>query len=222
MASSSSQPASPMSPAPQSARQIAEARAALEASMNNVGSALDANLRARAQDLHTHSAVLEKQQKDLIKSTEGLRKETDKLKKLAVDGGKKVKELGDVQNWAEMLERDFLVLEETLRLVEEGSEGDSEWSTETDSDFDEEHGPQGETVPHASTDAHDAHEAGNPRDGEGDTTMAGTDQSDDKGKQPEVMQSGVEPQEIAAGSSTTTNVSSSDPSLGSASASVGS
>ncbi|PSS06654.1 hypothetical protein M430DRAFT_71528, partial [Amorphotheca resinae ATCC 22711] len=101
---------------PETLRQIAEARAALEASMNNIGSSLDHNLRSRAQNLHSNSAQLSKQEKDVVKATEGLRKETDKLKKVADEGQRKVKELGNVQNWAEMLERDFLVVEETLRL----------------------------------------------------------------------------------------------------------
>ena len=30
----------------------------------------------------------------------------------------KLKEIGDIQNWAEILERDLLVLEETVRLGE--------------------------------------------------------------------------------------------------------
>lgn len=37
-------------------------------------------------------------------------------------GEKGLKEVGDVQNWAECIERDLLVLEETLREVEEGDE----------------------------------------------------------------------------------------------------
>lgn len=74
----------------------------------------------------------------MVKATDGLRKETDKLKKVADEGTRKVKELGNVQNWAEMLERDFLLLEETLRLVKngnrprEGGSGDyegSDWET---------------------------------------------------------------------------------------------
>lgn len=48
------------------------------------------------------------------------RKENDKLAKVLADGSRQVKELGDVQNWAERLERDFLVLEETMRLVQRG------------------------------------------------------------------------------------------------------
>jgi hypothetical protein len=106
--------------------------------MHNIGASLDHTLKSRAQTLHANSAQLTKQEKDVIKATEGLRKETDKLKKVAEEGQKKVKELGNVQNWAEMLERDFLLLEETLRLVRngnrprEGGSGDyegSDWET---------------------------------------------------------------------------------------------
>jgi hypothetical protein len=101
--------------------------------MNNIGSSLDTQLRSRAQNLHANSTQLEKQQKDLVKATEGLRKENEKLKKVADDGAKRVKELGNVQNWAEMLERDFLVLEETLRLANKGSDSEgSEGSWESD------------------------------------------------------------------------------------------
>ena len=91
--------------------------------MNSIGSSLDGTLKTRAQTLHSNSAQLEKQQKDLLKETESMRKETDKLKKVADDGARRVKELGNVQNWAEMLERDFLVLEETMRLVRQGDRG---------------------------------------------------------------------------------------------------
>jgi hypothetical protein len=39
---------------------------------------------------------------------------------------KGMRDFGDVQNWAEMLERDFMVLEETMRLVEGGLEVERE------------------------------------------------------------------------------------------------
>ncbi|KAI1460927.1 hypothetical protein F4805DRAFT_350117 [Annulohypoxylon moriforme] len=97
---------------------IDEARAALVASMSNM---LDSELQSRASLLHSNAAVLTKQEKDVAKGTEALRKENDKLEKLARDTERKIKELGNVQNWAEVLERDFLVLEETMRLVREGS-----------------------------------------------------------------------------------------------------
>ncbi|KAK2627612.1 hypothetical protein QTJ16_003578 [Diplocarpon rosae] len=130
---------SPRTHSPETQRQIAEARAALEASMSNIGSSLDRTLRSRAQNLHDNSKQLEKQQKDVIKATEGLKKESEKLGKVAVEGMKRVKELGNVQNWAEMLERDFLVLGETLRLAEYGSSGSqsgSSWETGSDASVD--------------------------------------------------------------------------------------
>lgn len=55
-----------------------------------------------------------------------MRKETDKLVKVVKQGSEKVREAGDVQNWAEVLERDFLVLEDTLRQVRRGSGGCSD------------------------------------------------------------------------------------------------
>lgn len=56
-------------------------------------------------------------------SASSLRKETDKYNKAAEQARGKLKELGDIQNWAEVLERDLLVLEETVR---EGEERDRE------------------------------------------------------------------------------------------------
>ncbi|KAJ5037946.1 uncharacterized protein L3040_006822 [Drepanopeziza brunnea f. sp. 'multigermtubi'] len=118
---SSASPSIPSTQSPETQRQVAEARAALEASMTNIGSSLDRSLRSRAQNLHANSKQLSKQQADVVRATEGLRRESEKLGKLAAEGGRRVKELGNVQNWAEMLERDFLVLGETLRLVERGT-----------------------------------------------------------------------------------------------------
>jgi hypothetical protein len=105
-------------------RQIAEARAALEASMHNIGSHLDSTLKSRAQNLHANNAAVDKQIADLQNSTRLLAKETDKLKKIADDAARKLKEVGDVQNWAEVMEREFLILEETVRLADLSEEED--------------------------------------------------------------------------------------------------
>lgn len=76
--------------------------------------------------------MLDKQQNALVKETKGLKKENDKLAKVALDMSGALKEVGNVQNWAEMLERDFSVVEETLRRVRgggsEGSWSGSSWS----------------------------------------------------------------------------------------------
>ncbi|KAI9737237.1 MAG: hypothetical protein M1818_005769 [Claussenomyces sp. TS43310] len=127
--SSSSQPSmtnpSSTSNSSSNARQIAEARAAIQASMHNIGSRLDADLQSRATTLHSNAAALSKQESNLGTATRSLGKETDKLKRVVDDAQRKIKELGNVQNWAEVLEREFLVLEETMRLVEEGSDSGS-------------------------------------------------------------------------------------------------
>jgi hypothetical protein len=111
--------------------------------MQNIGNSLTHDLKSRAQNLHANSAQLDKQMKDVEKGTQALKKENEKLGKLAKEGDKKMKELGNVQNWAEMLERDFLLLEETLRLAREGSDsgswtGSSSWSGSEDGERDEE------------------------------------------------------------------------------------
>ncbi|KAI1825427.1 hypothetical protein F4861DRAFT_199637 [Xylaria intraflava] len=104
----------PNMPSRNSRLHVAEARTALVASMSNM---LDSELQSRASLLHSNSAALSRQEQDVVKAAEALRKENDKLAKVAKDTGRKIKELGNVQNWAEVLERDFLVLEETVRLA---------------------------------------------------------------------------------------------------------
>jgi len=119
-----------------SQRQIDEARNAVVASIGNM---LDRELQGRAALLHANNAAIEKQERDVSRARDALRRENDKLARLATDHTRKVKEIGNVQNWAEMLEREFLIVEETLRLVREGSDEDEEgsWSgSECPSDCD--------------------------------------------------------------------------------------
>ncbi|OHE93225.1 hypothetical protein CORC01_11450 [Colletotrichum orchidophilum] len=130
---------------------ISEARAAVVASIGNM---LDGELQSRARMLHANAAALDKQERDVVRATEALRKENDKLAKFSGDAARRVKELGNVQNWAEVLERDFLVLQETFRLVREGScgsgcesccgsEGSGSWSGSEVGDEDERMGEDG-------------------------------------------------------------------------------
>ncbi|KAK4189867.1 hypothetical protein QBC35DRAFT_461646 [Podospora australis] len=99
-------------------REVTEARNAVVASIGNM---LDRELTGRARLLHENNAAIEKQEKDVTKALEGLKKENDKTQKVVETTARKVKEIGHVQNWAEMLEREFVILEETLRLVRRGS-----------------------------------------------------------------------------------------------------
>lgn len=106
-------------------REQEEARAAVLASLQSAGSAYDSQLQRRAADLHANSAAIEKQERELKKQTESLAKETEVWRKEADKATMSLKQFGDLQNWTEMMERDLLVVEETLRLVEGGQAVDS-------------------------------------------------------------------------------------------------
>ncbi|KAK6441426.1 hypothetical protein LTR95_002352 [Oleoguttula sp. CCFEE 5521] len=103
-------------------RAQAEARIAVLASLTSAGSSYSHDLQTRARDLHVNSAAISAQETDLARNTAALHKETAKLSKEVESTMKGMRELGDLQNWAEMLERDFMVLEETVRLAEGGEE----------------------------------------------------------------------------------------------------
>lgn len=115
--------ASPNSSAEEAARRQAEARAAVTASLASVGASVDNEMRTRTMDLHANAAAIAKQEKELAKQTAALAKQSAEWDKLLQTGTKKLNEVGDIQNWAEMIERDLLVLEETVRLVD-GERGD--------------------------------------------------------------------------------------------------
>jgi uncharacterized protein (DUF885 family) len=113
-------------PTATTAQQQAEARAAILASLSSIGTSIDADLRTRTADLHANSKAIAKQEKELLKQTAALSKQSDQWQKLGDASTKKLNEVGDVQNWAEMLERDLLVLEETIRLVDEDEDEDED------------------------------------------------------------------------------------------------
>lgn len=106
----------------------------LQATMHNIGSRLDSDLQDRAKTLHANDAVISKQEANLISATKKLTKDTDKLKIVADKGLKALKDAGNLHNFSEVLDRDLLILEETLRLVREGDEssvGESEGDWES-------------------------------------------------------------------------------------------
>lgn len=115
-----------------SSRAQAEARAAVIASLESAGSNYDNQMQRRAANLHASAAAISKQEVQVKKNTASLAKESAKWQKELDKTTKGLKEFGDLQNFAEMMERDFLVLEETLRLVEGGQQmesasGGSQW-----------------------------------------------------------------------------------------------
>lgn len=117
---------------PTTEREQAEARAAVLASLQSAGSAYDSQLQYRAADLHKNSAAIAQQEKELQKQVAAMAKETAKWEKEYQKADRSIREIGHVQNWAEMLEKDLMVLEETMRLVDgqeqmESASGGSTW-----------------------------------------------------------------------------------------------
>lgn len=104
-------------------QRTAEAREAFTAHLNSVGTHLDSDLQSRAKDIHANSAAIAKQENDVAKQSVALSKQTTQYQKIADEGRDKLKQIGDVQNWAEMIERDLLVVEETLKRMEEAAAG---------------------------------------------------------------------------------------------------
>lgn len=138
MPSESQQPPPPPPSAPPSG--TVEARAAVTASLNSVGANLDADIRQRAADLQSNASAIANQEAELAKQTAALAKESAQWQKLADASTKKLNEVGDLQNWAEMIERDLLVVEETLRLVEGKPEVDNASGTNPSSNQTNENG----------------------------------------------------------------------------------
>lgn len=64
--------------------------------------------------------------------------ERKKQEKVVDEAGKKLKELGDIQNWAEVLERDLQVLEMAVGM----GQGGSGWVTEEDGELSDEEGEE--------------------------------------------------------------------------------
>ena len=106
-------------------RAQAEARAAVLASLASAGAHQDAQLQRRAADLHGNAAAVARQEARVRQETRALAGEGDRWQRELDGATKGIKEFGDLQNWAEMLERDFAVLEETVRLAEGGLRGES-------------------------------------------------------------------------------------------------
>ena len=119
----------PPPPPPPDPQRTAEARAAFTAHLTSIGNTHISSLEGRVSDIHSNSAAISKQQADVLKQTGKLAVESKKHQKVADDAAEKLKELGDIQNWAEVLERDLLVLEETMEMGEAGEDG---WETEED------------------------------------------------------------------------------------------
>ncbi|KAL4739300.1 hypothetical protein BDV11DRAFT_187942 [Aspergillus similis] len=112
------------------------ATSAFTASLHSLGQNYTSALVDRAQNLHSNSQALKNQEAQLARHTESLRKQNDAWEKVADEGRNALKEIGDVQNWAEMIERDLLVVEDVLGGLErEFEEEEGRGNMGEDGDF---------------------------------------------------------------------------------------
>lgn len=95
-----------------------EALAAFTATLHSVGTNLEAPLRDRAANIQSNAAALERQEADLAENTARLARQNEQWAGFADETRDGLKEIGDVQNWAEILERDLLALEDMMDDVE--------------------------------------------------------------------------------------------------------
>ncbi|KAL4874680.1 hypothetical protein BJY04DRAFT_10646 [Aspergillus karnatakaensis] len=103
-----------------------QATSAFTASLHSLGTNYTSALVDRAQNLHQNASALKAQEHQLQKTTEALGKLNNEFEGLAKDARKGLKEIGDVQNWAEIIERELLVVESVVGRLEEEDEEDRE------------------------------------------------------------------------------------------------
>ncbi|KAJ5923686.1 GCN5-like 1 [Penicillium verhagenii] len=101
-----------------------EALAAFTATLHSVGTNLEAPLRERAAIINSNTLALERQEAELAENSAALGRQNDGWERIADETRVGLKEIGDVQNWAEMIERDLLALESMMDEVEGGGAGD--------------------------------------------------------------------------------------------------
>ncbi|KOS39591.1 hypothetical protein ACN38_g9550 [Penicillium nordicum] len=119
-------------------QQQKEALAAFTATLHSVGTNLEAPLRDRAANIQSNAAALERQEAELAENTQRLARQNQQWVGFADETREGLKEIGDVQNWAEIIERDLLALEDMMDVVENGhgEHGSEDGDDQRDSDTD--------------------------------------------------------------------------------------
>jgi hypothetical protein len=78
-----------------------------------------APLTERTEAIVSASQSISVQRQILIQDTQKLSQQAQELEKTLDQSVDQLKELGDLQNWAEVVFRDISIIEETLRMVDE-------------------------------------------------------------------------------------------------------
>ncbi|KAL4953710.1 hypothetical protein BDW69DRAFT_151931 [Aspergillus filifer] len=103
--SSSSTDQSPSTAPSSSPDQQSIAVSAFTASLYSLGQNYTSSLVDRAKVLHENSAALQSQEEQLARTTANLAKQNKEWEKIADEARTGLKEIGDVQNWAELIDR---------------------------------------------------------------------------------------------------------------------
>ncbi|KAK9463934.1 uncharacterized protein V1516DRAFT_669075 [Lipomyces oligophaga] len=85
---------------------------------------VDNDLRTRISSIHSSAETISTQSKQVRIQTALLTKETTRWNETADKATTILKEAGDIQNWAEILEVELSALEETMRIVYEDTRPD--------------------------------------------------------------------------------------------------
>lgn len=118
------QPPTQHTPSTPEDHQKQEALAAFTATLHSVGTNLEMPLRDRAATIAASDVALRRQEAELAEHTAQLARQNAQWAGWADETREGLKEIGDVQNWAEIIERDLLVLEEMMDGVERGEDED--------------------------------------------------------------------------------------------------
>ncbi|KIV88446.1 hypothetical protein PV10_08129 [Exophiala mesophila] len=114
------------------ARRTAEAKAAFVGSLKSTGASSITEFYSRADDIHTNSKALAKQEETVQKETKKLAKENDSLEKFLDKTAMEFSGLKDLEALMAELEADFGLIEETLRLVEADDQEEVDSETRPD------------------------------------------------------------------------------------------
>ncbi|KAL4754726.1 hypothetical protein BDW72DRAFT_166070 [Aspergillus terricola var. indicus] len=161
------------------------ATSAFTASLHSLGQNYTSALVDRAQNLHSNSQALKNQEAQLARHTESLRKQNDAWEKVADEGRNALKEIGDVQNWAEMIERDLLVVEDVVGILErelEEEEGRDDLDEDGDLRMEGPEGGDGRELEHGGTTVNGVANANVKMNGKVDRENGEEDGNDKKGK----------------------------------------
>ncbi|KNC81346.1 hypothetical protein SARC_06320 [Sphaeroforma arctica JP610] len=83
---------------------------------------------ARVAEIFANQRELEKQTKLLTQHTEVLSKETDQWQNMVESFNDALKEIGDVENWARVMENDLKIIADVVKQVNKEPEPEEELS----------------------------------------------------------------------------------------------